>query len=178
MDLGQDKRLKFGQEVDYLIANSDNPYLSEAAMHADQANQKQGYIYVVENVGHFEKLSTSAGVAGDYRQLSGKTEKPVTSTVFVNNTVLGSWATTNWENVAGPDGEQTTLKIDISDFNVGDEIEGSVSKGHTAEFVPNAAGEEIIVPYGYTTKIAGGGVFGIKILTSTSCVLFGTLIPK
>ena len=41
-------KLKTGKEVDYFppIQNTDNPYLTEAAMHLDQANQLEGYGYL------------------------------------------------------------------------------------------------------------------------------------
>ena len=61
-------KLKTGQEVDYFppIQNTDSPYASEAAMHADQANQLQGYGYLVDGVGAFTYLGTVAGTAADY----------------------------------------------------------------------------------------------------------------
>jgi len=51
------------------IQNTANPYLTEAAMRADQSNQLQGYFYVVKSVGYFEKLSTSSAVKEDYREI-------------------------------------------------------------------------------------------------------------
>ena len=60
-------KLKTGEEVDYFppIQNTDNPYLTEAAMHADQANQLEGYGYLVDGFGAFTYLGTFAGTA-DY----------------------------------------------------------------------------------------------------------------
>ena len=40
------------------IQNTANPYLTEAAMHADQANQLEGYGYFVDGVGAFTYLGT------------------------------------------------------------------------------------------------------------------------
>ena len=48
------------------IQSTDNPYLTEAAMYADQANQLQGYGYLVDGVGAFTYLGTVAGTAADY----------------------------------------------------------------------------------------------------------------
>ena len=49
------------------IQNTANPYLTEAAMYADQVNQLQGYIYYVTSLGHFEYLGTTGGTSADYR---------------------------------------------------------------------------------------------------------------
>ena len=48
------------------IINTATPYLTEAAMYADQANQLQGYGYLVDGVGAFTYLGTVAGTAADY----------------------------------------------------------------------------------------------------------------
>jgi len=48
------------------VINTDNPYLTEAAMHADQSNQLEGYGYLVTDVGAFIYLGTVAGTAEDY----------------------------------------------------------------------------------------------------------------
>ena len=60
--------LKVLEEVEPFppIQNTGNPYLTEAAMHADQANQLQGYGYLVDGVGAFTYLGTVAGTAADY----------------------------------------------------------------------------------------------------------------
>ena len=52
--------LKVLQEVEPFppIQNTANPYLTEAAMYADQANQLQGYGYLVDGVGAFTYLGT------------------------------------------------------------------------------------------------------------------------
>ena len=66
-------KLKTGEEVAYFppIQNTDNPYLTEAAMHADQANQLEGYGYLVTGVGAFTYLGTVAGTAADYEGFGG-----------------------------------------------------------------------------------------------------------
>ena len=63
------------------IQNTDNPYATEAAMHADQANQLEGYGYLVTGVGAFAYLGTVAGTAGDYESLSSnkKLDKQIIS---------------------------------------------------------------------------------------------------
>jgi len=62
-------KLKTGEEVAYFppIQNTANPYLTEAAMHADQANQLEGYGYLVDGAGAFTYLGTLAGTASDYK---------------------------------------------------------------------------------------------------------------
>ena len=66
-------KLKTGEEVAYSppIQNTANPYLTEAAMHADQANQLQGYGYLVDGVGAFTYLGTVAETAADYKGFWG-----------------------------------------------------------------------------------------------------------
>ena len=66
-------KLKTGEEVAYFppIQNTDNPYLTEAAMHADQANQLEGYGYLVDGVGAFTYLGTLAGISADYKAFGG-----------------------------------------------------------------------------------------------------------
>ena len=65
--------LKVGQEVAYFppIQNTATPYATEAAMHADQANQLQGYGYLVDGVGAFTYLGTLAETAADYEAFGG-----------------------------------------------------------------------------------------------------------
>ena len=71
--------LKVLQEVEPFppIQNTANPYLTEAAMHADQANQLQGYGYLVDGVGAFTYLGTVAGTAADYEGFSNKYSKDI-----------------------------------------------------------------------------------------------------
>ena len=61
-------KLKTGEEVAYFppIQNTDSPYATEAAMHLDQANQLEGYGYLVDGIGAFTYLGTVAGTASDY----------------------------------------------------------------------------------------------------------------
>ena len=68
-------KLKTGQEVAPFppIQNTANPYLTEAAMHLDQANQLEGYGYLVDGVGAFTYLGTVAGTAADYEGFGGAT---------------------------------------------------------------------------------------------------------
>ena len=77
--------LKVLQEVEPFppIQNTDNPYLTEAAMYADQANQLQGYGYLVDGVGAFIYLGTVAGSSADYEPFGGaktRTRKEVSVT--------------------------------------------------------------------------------------------------
>ena len=53
------------------IQNTANPYLTKAAMYADQANQLQGYGYLVDGGGAFTYLGTVAGTAADYEGFGG-----------------------------------------------------------------------------------------------------------
>ena len=53
------------------IQNTGNPYDTEAAMHADQANQLEGYGYLVDGLGAFTYLGTVAGTAADYEGFGG-----------------------------------------------------------------------------------------------------------
>ena len=71
-------KLKTGEEVDYFppIQNTDNPYLTEAAMHADQSNQLEGYGYLVDGVGAFTYLGTLAGSSADYEAFGGASAIP------------------------------------------------------------------------------------------------------
>ena len=74
--------LKVGQEVEPFppIQNTDTPYLTEAAMHLDQANQLEGYGYLVDGVGAFTYLGTVAGTAADYERF---VEKPKVSCLYL-----------------------------------------------------------------------------------------------
>ena len=65
--------LKVLEEVEPFppIQNTASPYLSEAAMHIDQANQLQGYGYLVDGVGAFTYLGTVVGTAADYEAFGG-----------------------------------------------------------------------------------------------------------
>jgi len=78
--------LKVLQEVEPFpaIQNTASPYLTEAAMYADQANQLQGYGYLVDGVGAFTYLGTVAGTAADYEAFS--TATVVGSSVPVSKT--------------------------------------------------------------------------------------------
>jgi len=66
-------KLKTGEEVAYFppIQNTANPYATEAAMHIDQANQLEGYGYLVDGFGAFTYLGTVAGTAADYEAFGG-----------------------------------------------------------------------------------------------------------
>ena len=65
--------LKVMEEVEPFppIQNTANPYLTEAAMYADQVNQLEGYGYLVDGVGAFTYLGTVAGTAADYEGFGG-----------------------------------------------------------------------------------------------------------
>ena len=89
-------KLKTGQEVAYFppIQNTDNPYLTEAIMHADQANQLEGYGYLVDGIGAFTYLGTVAGTAADYEAFVSGATGTFTSadskTVTVTNGIITS----------------------------------------------------------------------------------------
>ena len=87
-------KLKTGEEVAYFppIQNTDSPYATEAAMHADQSNQLEGYGYLVDGVGAFTYLGTLSGTAADYEAFGGvNTLMNVNVTPFI----------TKWNAVAG-----------------------------------------------------------------------------
>ena len=65
-------KLKTGEEVEPFppIQNTDNPYLTEAAMHADQANQLEGYGYLVDGVGAFTFSKTYNSLEDAQQDLS------------------------------------------------------------------------------------------------------------
>ena len=87
-------KLKTGEEVAYFppIQNTDSPYLTEAAMHADQANQLQGYGYLVDGVGAFTYLGTLAGTAADYRPFTEKPKEHEINGIRVTANVTGTYA--------------------------------------------------------------------------------------
>ena len=69
-------KLKTGEEVEPFppIQNTDTPYASEAAMYADQANQLEGYGYLVDGTGAFTYLGTVAGTAADYEAFGARAQ--------------------------------------------------------------------------------------------------------
>ena len=87
-------KLKTGEEVDYFppIQNTDNPYLTEAAMYADQANQLQGYGYLVDGAGAFTYLGTLAGTAADYKPFNATPKENEINGIRVTANVTGSYA--------------------------------------------------------------------------------------
>jgi len=102
--------LKVLQEVEPFppIQNTDNPYLTEAAMYADQGNQLQGYIYVVTVVGHFEYLGTIVGDDTDYRFVGKKTVDFITEVTGTPTTISGYGITD----------AETSSQIEISRSNI------------------------------------------------------------
>jgi len=84
--------LKVLQEVEPFppIQNTDNPYLTEAAMHADQANQLEGYGYLVDGVGAFTYLGTLAGSSADYKDFGRVTETIKSVREINSNTTLSN----------------------------------------------------------------------------------------
>ena len=74
------------------IQNTGNPYLTEAAMHADQANQLQGYGYLVDGVGAFTYLGTVAGTDADYEGFVDKPKEHEINGIRVTANVSGTYA--------------------------------------------------------------------------------------
>jgi len=74
------------------IQNTANPYLTEAAMHADQANQLQGYGYLVDGVGAFTYLGTVAGTAADYEGFGSNPKEHQINGIRVTSNVTGTYA--------------------------------------------------------------------------------------
>jgi hypothetical protein len=57
------------EEIAIPVVNSDTPYADAATMYADQANQKKGFIYVVDGVGQFFYKGTAVGDSTDYERV-------------------------------------------------------------------------------------------------------------
>ena len=76
------------------IQNTASPYATEAAMHADQVNQLEGYGYLVTDVGAFTYLGTVAGTSADYEAFVSGATGTFTSadskTVTVTNGIITS----------------------------------------------------------------------------------------
>ena len=72
-------KLKTGEEVAYFppIQNTANPYTDEAAMIADQENQKKGYFYAVTGVGLFEYKGGTSASGEDYELVSGSRSREI-----------------------------------------------------------------------------------------------------
>jgi len=94
MSINSRYKLKTGEEVAYFppIQNTDNPYLTEAAMYADQANQLQGYGYLVDGIGAFTYLGTVAGTAADYEAFIEKPKEHEINGIRVTANVTGTYA--------------------------------------------------------------------------------------
>ena len=87
-------KLKTGEEVAYFppIQNTSNPYATEAAMHLDQANQLEGYGYLVDGVGAFTYLGTLAGSSADYKPFIEKPKEHEINGIRVTANVTGTYA--------------------------------------------------------------------------------------
>ena len=74
------------------IQNTDNLYTTEDAMHADQANQLQGYGYLVDGIGAFIYLGTLAGSSADYEPFVDKPKEHEINGIRVTANVSGTYA--------------------------------------------------------------------------------------
>jgi len=74
------------------IQNTASPYLTEAAMYADQANQLEGYGYLVDGVGAFTYLGTVAGTSADYKPFIEKPKEHEINGIRVTANVSGTYA--------------------------------------------------------------------------------------
>jgi len=61
-------------------------------MHADQANQLEGYGYLVDGVGAFTYLGTVAGTAADYKPFIEKPKEHEINGIRVTDEVSGTYA--------------------------------------------------------------------------------------
>jgi len=121
-------KLKTGEEVAYFppIQNTDNPYATEAAMHADQSNQLKGYGYLVDGVGAFAYLGTVAGTAADYepfmptKDISLRSDNTASTIYFydalgndVNYAFIRYNAATNYLEFGSQDGNGEVISAQI-----------------------------------------------------------------
>jgi len=186
MPINSRYKLKTGEEVAYFppIQNTDNPYLTEAAMHADQANQLEGYGYLVTGVGAFTYLGTVAGTAADYEGFSNKYSKdiilrsPNTSSTlkFLDNLTVEKQgffmrydASTNFFEIGSYDddtfAEVITVRIDRgkTDWEFQDRIQ-ILKKGRGISLIGNSGSEtdgnqEL---FKYEVTVEDGGVLNLK----------------
>jgi len=124
--------LKVLEEVEPFppIQNTANPYLTESAMHADQANQLEGYGYFVDGVGAFTYLGTTAGTAADYEAFGGITGTGTANKLakFTSSGAIGDSALT--ETAAGNIGISTTNPLSNLHVNGKASFGDSVTTGN------------------------------------------------
>ena len=144
-------KLKTGEEVDYFppIQNTDNPYATEAAMYADQANQLQGYGYLVTGVGAFTYLGTVAETAADYEG-----NIVVSSGTAVERTRKEVSATTQY----------TLIAADFTDFY----LDFTANGGQTISLILNAG---VMPDNGELRAISSGNNFIVPTV-GTGTVIF------
>ena len=150
------------------VINTDSPYLTEAAMHADQANQLQGYGYLVDGVGAFTYLGTVAGTAADYEGFGGGTGLDLRASNLAGDLSVGEqndikeklsiqidsnfrpfitkWNITSGDVIEIP--SQTTINVNFFRIEWGDgtieNYTGAIPCTHTY----NTTGEFIVKIYG------------------------------
>ena len=119
--------LKVLQEVEPFppIQNTSNPYLTEAAMYADQANQLEGYGYLVIDVGAFTYLGTIIGDETDYITIDSLKDITLRSVTNSSSTIyflegrddIGSFirynAATNFFEFGSEDGQGEVISARI-----------------------------------------------------------------
>ena len=77
----------------------------------------------------------------------------------------------SWNNFTG-----VNITIQLSSWLVGQEAEGSYT-GSDKLTIQGISGTTLLVPDGLLPQIPPNGVFGVKFISATVGVLFGTLIP-
>ena len=176
--------LKVMQEVEPFppIQNTASPYATEAAMYADQANQLEGYGYLVDGAGAFTYLGTVAGTAADYEPFSNKYSKDIilrsantsSSIKFLDsltNDTLGFFmrynAANNFFEIGSNDGAGDVIvaKIDRgkTDWEFQDRIQ-ILKKGRGISLIGNSGSEtdgnqEL---FKYEVTVEDGGVLNLK----------------
>jgi len=164
--------LKVLQEVEPFppIQNTANPYATEAAMHADQANQLEGYGYLVDGVGAFTYLGTVEGTAADYEGFVGersgeRTRKEVSNTT--QYTLIGADYTDFYLDFTADLGQTIDLNINTGIIPANGQAQ-IISSGNNF-IVPTAgAGITFITPPQTNLKTVGKGSWLGIIETATA----------
>jgi len=143
MGINSRYKLKTGEEVAYFppIQNTASPYLTEAAMYADQANQLEGYGYLVDGVGAFTYLGTVAGTAADYEgfganlrlsnlagDLSTGEKDGIKTKLSITNGITGEGTTTKLAKFTASGNIGNSVITETAGGNIGVNIASPISK--------------------------------------------------
>lgn len=121
-------------------------------------------------------VTVEGGGTGDHNHLSTVSDHTLSGTaaLFIKgSSFLGKWYNINAIGTAN----DFVLNNINGDFIKNHEIEGGNS-GTSNLTIGAVNGLTLVYPDGLTPVIPPDGVFGIKVISSTKAVLFGTLIPE